>query len=239
MNFYTQPLLQQATVGELLRRTREQKSVSIAHISRNIHVPEKYVIALEEGKYNDLPSPVYIKNYLKKYAKYLDLQWAQVERLYQQEISVYHDTPLKIFDQKRLQSAQETQSKTQSAFGSPFLIPRAVKIGLFLFVSIAVTTYFLVGVIRFLRPPTLTLTEPTQDQIVSDYELRVQGSSASGAIVRINNEDVTLDQNGFFSEEIILHEGVNTIRITAQTTRSRERVIVRYIIYEPNEQQEK
>lgn len=234
--FHSQPLLQQATVGEVLRRTREQKSVLMGAVARKLQIREEYLVALEQGRYNDLPSPVYIKNYLKRYAAYLGLPWAQIERLYTQEIRVYHDTPIKPFARRRLQTQETRRNVSAAHHRSAFLIPRAVKIGLFAALAAALVLYFAWGLVRFLSPPPIVVNSPAQDMIVTDHQFTVEGQSQAGAIITINGQEVVLDPNGYFAEDLILHEGINTIRVGAQTRRSREQVIERYIVYQTEEE---
>jgi hypothetical protein len=230
--FHTQPLLQQATVGELLRRTREQEKKNISVASRTVGVREEYLVALEQGRYNDLPSPVYIKNYLKRYAEYLGLPWAQVERLYTQEIKVYHDTPMKPFARRRLQTPKERRNVAAAHHRSALLIPRALKFGIIGFGVLLLVTYFVWGLVRFLSPPTLSVTSPAEDMIVTDYRFSIEGRSQQGAIITINGQEIVLDPEGKFSEPVILNDGLNTIQVEARTRRSRERSITRYVLYQ-------
>jgi len=236
--FHVQPLLQQATVGELLKRTRDQQKISIETSARKLTISEKYLVALEQGRYNDLPSPVYIKNYVKRYSGYLGLPWKQVERLYEQEIKVYYDTPIKP-SKRRLQSITKQHNTASAHHQKALLIPRALKIGLIGVFILSLATYFTWGVVRFLSPPTLVVTQPESDVIVTDHRYTVQGKSEAGSILTINGEETNLDPTGAFSEKLILHEGLNTLRIASKTPRSRERVVTRYIIYEPPIQKEK
>lgn len=230
--FHTQPLLQQATVGELLKRTREQEGKSIQAACKKLHIREDYLVALEQGRYNDLPSPVYIKNYLKRYAQYLGLPWAQVERLYTQEIKVYHDTPIKPFAQRRLQTPKEQRNVAAAHHRSALLIPRAVKMGIAGIGLLLLATYFIWGLVRFVSPPPIAVTSPAGDMIVTDYRFTIQGQSQQGAIITLNGQEVVLDPEGRFSEDVILHDGLNTISVGARTRRSREQVITRYIVYQ-------
>jgi len=59
--------------GELLRRTRLDRGLSLAQVARDLYVQEKYIQALEEGNYEVIPGETYQRAYFKKYAEYLDL----------------------------------------------------------------------------------------------------------------------------------------------------------------------
>ncbi len=61
------------SIGEILRRTREEKKIPIAQVSRDTKIRERYIVAIEEGEYSVLPAPTYSKGFLKIYAEYLGL----------------------------------------------------------------------------------------------------------------------------------------------------------------------
>lgn len=60
-------------VGEKLRRRRELLSLSLEDINNNTHVRIPYLIALENGRLDELPSPVQAKGMLANYAEFLNL----------------------------------------------------------------------------------------------------------------------------------------------------------------------
>ncbi len=61
------------TVGITLRNRRELLSLSITDIQENIHIREKYLFAMEEGRFDQLPSPVQTRGMLQIYAEFLNL----------------------------------------------------------------------------------------------------------------------------------------------------------------------
>ncbi len=60
-------------IGETLREHRETLGFSIADVERQIHVHERYLKAIEEGRLDDLPSTVQGRGMLKNYAEFLGL----------------------------------------------------------------------------------------------------------------------------------------------------------------------
>jgi Helix-turn-helix domain len=59
-------ILQQ--VGENLRKTRQQRQLSIADIATRTRIQPRLVQAIEEGHIEMLPEPVYVKGMVKRYA---------------------------------------------------------------------------------------------------------------------------------------------------------------------------
>ena len=60
-------------IGDRLRKQRVALNLTIAEIERYIHVRQRYLSALEEGRIEDLPSPVQGRGMLSNYAHFLNL----------------------------------------------------------------------------------------------------------------------------------------------------------------------
>ena len=61
------------TLGELLRKTREEKGLTQAEAAYQTKIREHYLAALEENQLSNLPSAVQGKGYLRIYAQFLNL----------------------------------------------------------------------------------------------------------------------------------------------------------------------
>jgi len=70
-------------LGELLRKTREEKGLSLAQVEEAIRIRSAYLQALEDEAYERLPAPVYVRGFLKNYALYLGLDPQQALSHYQ------------------------------------------------------------------------------------------------------------------------------------------------------------
>lgn len=56
----------------MLRRVREAKGLDVPAVAGMLHLSEKKLEALEADDFDLLPEPVYIRGYLKNYARFLD-----------------------------------------------------------------------------------------------------------------------------------------------------------------------
>lgn len=61
------------SIGKRLREEREKKGVSLEEASSQTRIHHRVLKALEENRFDDIPSPMYAKGFLKKYADYLGL----------------------------------------------------------------------------------------------------------------------------------------------------------------------
>ena len=70
-NFIPKQISQETALGQKLRQTRLLKNKKIEDISKSLGIRREYLEAIEEGQYDKLPSGLYGKSFLKKYALYL------------------------------------------------------------------------------------------------------------------------------------------------------------------------
>ena len=73
------------TIGTLLKQVREGKEIPIEEVSRDTKISMRYLMAIEDGRWRDLPGSTYIKGYLHIYADYLGLNAKEIIRQYEQE----------------------------------------------------------------------------------------------------------------------------------------------------------
>ena len=69
-------------VGEVLRKQRKARGISLVEVSEHTKVGKRYLEALENGEYNLLPGESYIRGFLRAYAKYLELDDEALLRQY-------------------------------------------------------------------------------------------------------------------------------------------------------------
>lgn len=59
--------------GKLLKKERETRNIPLEEISNSTKIKEHHLKAIEEDRFEILPHTLYVKGYLKGYAKYLSL----------------------------------------------------------------------------------------------------------------------------------------------------------------------
>jgi len=72
-------------LGPLLSEARAAKGASLAEVEARTRIRQKYVEALENGSFTDLPRGAVARGFLRSYADYLGLDADEVLRLYGQE----------------------------------------------------------------------------------------------------------------------------------------------------------
>ncbi|MES1176859.1 MAG: helix-turn-helix transcriptional regulator [Myxococcales bacterium] len=82
------------TVGSFLRQLREAKSLSIEEISRTTRMPASSVERIEADRFDELPGEVFVRGFLKSYARALGVPAEEVLARYTASRRVAWVTPL-------------------------------------------------------------------------------------------------------------------------------------------------
>ena len=203
------------SLPERLLAARERKGVDLYRAERDTKIRARYLQALERGEYRELPGAVYTKGFLRNYALYLGLDPEDV-----------------LAQWKRERGDAAIPAEPVLAVPKPLTAPRqgltfspVVVVAALLTVLIAAFAVFMgVQLIRFARPPTLAVTNPSQAVIevaddTSTYTLR--GTSIPGATITISAAGrdqpyrVSADATGRWSQVVELRRGRNQFDIDA------------------------
>lgn len=85
-----------ATVGQYLRDLREQRKMSVEEVSRATRVPVASVERIETDRFDELPGEVFVRGFLKSYARALGVPSDDVLARYTASRRVAWVTPLPI-----------------------------------------------------------------------------------------------------------------------------------------------
>ena len=67
------------SIGQIIARTRSQKGISLLQVYRAIHIKERYLTAIEDDRFEDLPSAVQGRGFIRLYWEYLGLPAQELE----------------------------------------------------------------------------------------------------------------------------------------------------------------
>jgi len=82
------------SIGQYLRRHREVRAMSVEEVSRATRIPVGNVERLENDHFDDLPGEVFVRGFLKAYARAVALPVDDVLALYTSSRRVAWVTPL-------------------------------------------------------------------------------------------------------------------------------------------------
>ena len=202
MNGFKRTKVQSLTLGEKLRNIRSNKRASLSDISRNTRIQIEYLEYLEQGAYDKLPADVYVKGFLKNFAEYLSVDEKDLIKSFNKEKSI----------QQNIKGDEDKNNLPKKINLSNFSInPKVISIILVSIFFIGMSFYLYKKLDNFVSTPELIILNPETDAVVYDSQMIVSGRTDEGNEVFINNQPVLVDENGAFSENLILRNGINMI----------------------------
>jgi len=221
--FVRRPLTGPDTLGERFRQVREERRLSLDDVAKVISVPAKYLAAIEAGRHDQLPGLVYARNFVRQYAKFLEIsETAALERFTSEDEIVRGKKPQ-----------------------APRLVPRAntefpwyIRYAWFIYGALAIVAvggYLVWQVFNLIEAPMLQVTEPAGDVATSEPLITIVGQTDPSVTVKINNQQTEVDADGSFQETINLEPGLNTLKIIAVRKYSQTAVVERRILLEQKE----
>ncbi len=201
------------TLGQVFKRSRRRRQASLIDAELATKVSGKYLTALEQGAYCDLPADVYAAGFVRRYAEWLSLDTkACVERYRRERTLAETAAPNK---STRADTAI-VRSRRPLTMSRLWITPERF-IGLIASAFVlAFVGYLWFQVKSFAAAPPLDLTNAVNNQVVKVDTLTLSGSTDAQATLAVNGQTVPVDAAGRFTATIHLVDGVNTIEIKAQ-----------------------
>lgn len=204
MTGFTKKKVDSQTLGEKLKKIREDAGVSINEIAKATKVRKRYLEMIEEEKFDSLPPDVYVRGFLNSYAKYLGIESSDVLRLYEKESGI----------QKNIKNVRKPK-KRKKRFQMPSIVVTPNILAMFFFVLIVAVgiVYFYREVGKFSQEPRLVITHPSNNLSIESSSVDIVGISDKDSHVTINNQPVFVNDDGEFRENISLQKGVNELEV--------------------------
>lgn len=216
-NEFTRKKVESLTLGEKLKKMRGDFRMSLAEISKATKIQAKYLEYLEEGQYEKLPAEVYVRGFLRSYARCLNIDEQTLVKLYERERNIQSNLGRPVF--------KKTFYPKNFNISSFVITPRSLAIAM-IFLLVAGSFFYLYREFQsFAGEPRLVILNPPIDTttIVETNEITVEGKTDKGARVSINNQPVFVGSDGEFSGKLILQPGTNTITVVTINSFDKEK----------------
>ncbi len=210
------------TLGERLRLLRRTQAVTMDMLVAATRIQRRYLEALEWGRYYELPDPLYTRNFIRAYARYLGADEEYFLELFALEVA----------RSDLLAPHRLPRTRLRSMVFFPFSYIVTFVVFALLLVGGLFLMYTKIAVV--FRPPNVALSHPAQEEIVHTPYYLVEGEVVErDIVVTINDHQVPLSEDGKFSGEVSLSIGPNVISVHARSRYSQEKNIERVVVYEP------
>ncbi len=210
--------MNESTLGEIITELMETRGFSIEKLTELTNINKRYIGALLSSDIKSLPAAPYVRGYLLKIAEVLDTDPEELQKAYE-----------------RLEF--KTSGKNDRLPGNKFLIVKSKKgIIATIIISFAILATFAIRWSILAGIPDIQLNVPAEingfDYLeVKDPFFVIEGQTDKKDTVFINNEPIPVDYKGFFSKEVSLNDGINTLDVRVQRFLGQETAITRKIFY--------
>lgn len=208
-------------LNDFLVERRKFLKIRFGDLASRSGIPSKYLKKIEKGDWCDMPPGVYVKGFLKKYARAVGLDESELAQRYENEWREVCQI-----------SSFGNNLSGMSRYGFLKQISlRRLAVALAVTVVVSYVSWQFGAV---LEKPDLVLTNPVEeDTVVGDLKIELAGKTSPGTVLVVNNETIYPEENGYFKKSVELLSGLNVLEIKAVSRFGKETKITRRITYNP------
>lgn len=201
----------------IIAEAMELRNYDRAKLAQITGIPEHYILFIENLNTAKLPAAPYVHGYFKKIAGTLHLNFEDLWKMYEKELT------------------QKSSGPSDKLPVNRFAIkPINKKVVLGILITIFLIIYILINARSFFGKPLLEIKNPADETAISESAIiTLEGVADSRNKLTINNEEVLIDQNGKFSTTYNLQPGLNTIEFKVKKFLGRENLIIKQVLHQP------
>ena len=210
-DFIRKKINPEKSLGEILKLARKKKEVTLDQAEEETKVRVKYLRALEEGRYDELPGNIYALGFLTKYLDFLELDKGKLTQRFKMECG---------------EAVKEKRLMPNRRMKEPFffLTGKTVTVLVVFLVIVGILGYIIYNVRAITTAPNLVISSPSQEQVLKEDKVNIIGKTDPAITLLINNQTIVLDGNGNFNQQVKLNPGLNTFEIKAISQLKKETV---------------
>ena len=199
--------IQIETLGEYLREVRGNLQLSLEEVAKKTNIKPAFLKGLEQGDFSVLPPNVYVLGFLKQLAKFYNIEAGALvdqykkERNIQQQVENNHNRP---------------KTWLGTKLGKLVITPKYMSVSLGLMFVVITIVYIIWQVLSINKTPNLEIFEPQNNQVVLGTFVEISGQTDPGMHVTINGQDIFVDNQGKFKNQLGISAGPKDLQITAK-----------------------
>ena len=206
----------QKTIKDVLAEPLGLKGLNIEKLAQLTDIPKNYLRAILEGDNQNLPAAPYVRGYLIRIAEIIDMDGDYLWQIYKKSLDL------------------KTSGEEDKMPSNRFVIKRFGKKKFILAVlAVFVIIYLAFQIEKFLGVPSVEINNPATDNIiVNSSAIDLRGKINPRDKLTINNEETTIDKDGYFIKQFSLEPGINTVEFKVKRLLGKEIKVVRQVIYQ-------
>lgn len=215
--------MEQKSLKEIILEKADAKGLNLERLFQNTNIPKHHLEIILAGEWHKLPPAPYAKGYFKKLESALDLDQDFLWNFYKEEVEV------------KASGAEDRLPENR------FAIKTANRKWLWPVLAILIVGIYLgLNAGHLIGRPTLNVASPLQATVVTNFSnFDLTGEVDPKDKLFINQEEIYIDKSGRFQENYSLQPGLNTFEIIAKKFLGKETKVVKQIIYQEPENNDK
>lgn len=202
------------TIGKILKDTRQSKNITLSRLENITKIKKDFLIKIENEDWDKLPEFTVVSGFVKNIANSLDLSVENINAILRRD---YPPKKISINPKPDVVNKFTWSPKLTFALGIIMLV-------------LLVLGYLGVEYKKFVTPPELTIISPKENQQVLQGNLMVEGKTSTDVILTVNNQLITLDQDGNFKSKIEISMETKSLIFKAISRSGKETVVDRKIL---------
>lgn len=208
------------TIGERLKKQREQLGLTLIEVAHRIQAPPQFVQALEEDDYKRFPAKVYALGFFK--------------RLLQELAVPDSEEWLKGFNNewgvRMFRKTKEAVPLPENRGEEPYITPARLWTGMGILLFVVLLIFLSLRFTNFVTMPELNLEMPREQEVLEKPAVKIKGRTEKESQLTVNGRGIKIDGQGNFEEDIELVTGLNTLEFRTQNRFGKESKVVRHVL---------
>ncbi len=228
MSFIQKALGRTGGFGAHLQELRELRGMTRQQLAEATQIHVSIIAALEENRLSDLKDPVYAERHVRALLKVLDARPGYYIKKYRDLLRAYE------VEKKDRILVRPLVRRRDFVVTS-----RVIAIAGFFVVALAAGAYLSWQAFLLQDPPPLEVHSPEEDAVFAEPFVDIEGMTLPNVIVTVNGRRAIVERDGRFYLRFDLPRGSTTLRIDAQRRYGSSAEVIRRVIYEYSEGEDK
>ncbi len=170
------------TIGKILKDARQSKNITFSKLESITKIKKDFLIKIENEDWNNLPEFAVVSGFVKNIANSLELPIDSTNAVLRRD---YPPKKLAINPKPDISQKLTWSPKLTFAIGVITLV-------------LLVLTYLGIEYQKFTKSPELVINSPKESEVINQNTVKISGRTTTDAVVTVNNQPITLDQDGGF-----------------------------------------
>ncbi|HKB88209.1 MAG TPA: helix-turn-helix domain-containing protein [Patescibacteria group bacterium] len=201
------------TIGQIIKSARVTKSYSQIHVEGMTKIKSNFIDSIEKENWDELPPFPTVLGFVKSISMALEVDPKLAVAVLKRD-----------YPPKKLSIVPKPDVSRKFVWSPKLTFVLGVSL-----VLISLFGYLGFQYVRFTSPPSLTVESPKENQTVSGSSVVVFGTTDSDAKIVINNQPITVNDDGKFSYTIEVTKETKEVTIVASSRSGKVTIISRKI----------